>query len=60
VSGWKAGPERPKHRFCWECARQLHGRAFARIIGEDGHEHDVHKTCVKGREVVTESTTVQP
>lgn len=60
MSGWKAGPEKPKTRFCWDCSRQLHGRVHATIIGEDGERHDVHKTCIRGREVVRESSTVKP
>jgi hypothetical protein len=60
VSAWKAGPEKPRTRFCWHCSRQLHGRAHARILGEDGHEHDVHKACVKGRTILAQSTTVKP
>lgn len=56
---WKAGPERPRTSFCWECSRQLHGRVFARIVGGDGAEHDVHKACVGGRDIVMQSTTVR-
>jgi hypothetical protein len=54
---WKAGPERPRHSFCWECGRRLYGRTFARVADELGHQHDVHKSCVAGREVVGGSTT---
>lgn len=46
MPAWKAGPERPRHRFCWRCSRQLHGRVFARILDETGLEHDVHKSCL--------------
>lgn len=60
VSGWKAGPEKPRMRFCWDCSRRLHGRVHAVILGEDGMEHDVHKTCVRGRTVIRQSTTVRP
>lgn len=57
---WKAGPERPATRFCWECSRQLHGRAHARVIGPDGQEHDVHKDCAGSYPVVRQSTTRRP
>jgi hypothetical protein len=60
MGAWRAGPERPKTSFCWDCSRQFHGRAHARIVGEDGAEHDVHKTCVRGRRVVGGSTTRAP
>jgi len=57
---WKAGPEKPPVRFCWECSRKFHGRVHALIVGEDGLGHVVHKACVKGREILSVSTTVKP
>lgn len=57
MGSWKADDKRPKTRFCWDCSRQLHGRVHARVVGEDGAEHDVHKTCVNGRRVVDQSGT---
>jgi len=36
---------RPKYRFCWACARQLHGNYHRVVIGPDGHEHIVHAQC---------------
>ena len=56
---WKAGPERPKLPWCWECSRRLYGRVFAYVMGDDGYTHVVHKACAKGREVIAESTTVR-
>lgn len=46
-----------RHPFCWECSRRLWagGRAFTTIVGEDGHEHDVHNDCVLNREVIFEN-----
>lgn len=56
---WRAGPEKPRLSWCWECGRKLYGRVHATIIGEDGADHVVHKTCVLGRRVVARSTTVR-
>jgi len=47
VAHWKATGPKPKHRFCWICSRQLYGRQFAEIVGDDGHKHAVHKACAK-------------
>ena len=60
MTRWKAGPERPKTKWCWDCSRPFQGRVFARIIGEDGNEHDVHKACINGHKVILASTTVRP
>lgn len=33
--------------ICWICDRRLYagGRAYVIIVGEDGHEHPVHRQC---------------
>lgn len=59
MSGWKAGPEKPRTSYCWDCSRRFHGRVHATVIGYDGRLHDVHKTCVNGRRVVGGSTTLK-
>lgn len=33
--------------FCWWCNKKLRLPYFATVIGKLGHEHKVHKTCVK-------------
>lgn len=48
---WKAGPEKPRTPFCWNCSRRFHGRVFARVL-RYGEEHDVHKNCVTLDDVV--------
>lgn len=60
MSGWKAGPEVPRTRFCWACSRRLHGRVHMRVRTPDGAEHDIHKSCqgrVGSHTLVYESTT---
>lgn len=60
---WKAGPEKPRTKFCWNCSKAFHGRVHARVRGiEDGALHDVHKACLAASltvcELVYESSTV--
>lgn len=65
---WKAGPEKPRMKFCWECGRPFHGRVHASIrLGGDGIGVDVHKACLAklknaGHHVVVvyESSTAKP
>lgn len=59
---WKAGPEKPRTKFCWSCSLPFHGRVHARVRGiDDGALHDVHKTCLQAAltvcELVYESST---
>ncbi len=64
MGSWKAGPEKPRTKFCWVCSRAFRGRVHLRIKTlADGTEHDIHKSCafVEARgsewEAVYESTT---
>ena len=67
MGSWKAGPEKPRTKFCWVCSREFHGRVHTRVRGEDGNEHEVHKACMSSLPhheqeftVVYESSTARP
>ena len=34
-------------KFCWICGKKFWGDKKYKIIGEDGHKHEVHKVCAK-------------
>lgn len=36
---------KPRVRFCWHCGRKLRGNHHAVIIGQDGFDRIVHKSC---------------
>lgn len=40
-------PKPSKRPRCWECSEYLYGGHGVKIVGPDGHEHEVHKRCAK-------------
>lgn len=34
-------------KFCWICSKRFYGNKKYLILGEDGEEHLVHKTCAQ-------------